>query len=653
MLDIDQLVSNIINSGLSPEVFEVDLDIPRAKNVLDFALGHDFLGHQSLFAIQAEQAVKLFAEFCPACSDPEYLMNVPVGDSMDQFMERVQMLDYSVCPSCHKNKRQLFDIFPNELVSCIGQRAGKTAVTGGVIIPYITHRYLKIPSLISYLGLMPNSSFQMTMVAISAGQVRETLWASVASTINSSPWFKEYHNGLKEQEKLKGFAPGTLHKSLDSFIWYGNQRITISYQAANMKTLRGRTRLVGAIDEIGWMPTNENAINANAHETYTALARSLISVRGSADLMWRKGDYDVPTAYMLNISSPSSQYDKIMSLLKESKRDNRKVAFHYASWEASPRVPRESVRAEELSDPIGFWRDLGAEPPLANKPLITNQKAIYATNSKKTPLFQTQREYVQDKAGSGKFVAAKVISCDTDKQTARIITCDAGEVGNSFAISLHHIEKVDDVITVVCDGAVSVAPERIIQTDTTIPIHFPTMFDIVLHLCKNFNILYVVYDRWQSTGEIQRLRDLKIVAEKYSPKFNDFIEFRNLIDGGRYKMPRWELEKLEDLDMTDAEQVKKYPYMLAALQIGTVREIGNKIAKPEAGDDDIFRTIILAVKYLEVHSEKFLKAGLGNAKRSLASLGVVFGRSTGYTGRGVVSGANAHLGNIRRKTGLK
>lgn len=650
LLDIDQLVANIINSGLSPEVFEVELDIPRAKNVIDFALGKSFLGHQRLFAKQAEQAVKLFAEFCPACSDPDYIINVPTEDDMNKFLERVQLLDFGVCPICHKNKKQLFESFPNELVSCIGQRAGKTAVTGGVIIPYVTHRYLKIPKLNDYLGVMPNTAFQMTMVAVSAKQVYETLWSATSSTINISPWFQEYHKGLKEQEKIKGLQPGTLVKHLDTFIWYGNQKITISYQAANMKTLRGRTRLVGAIDEVGWMPTNEDAINANAHETYAALANSLRTVRAKSDLLWKKGDYDVPTAYMLNISSPSSQYDKIMSLLKEARRDNRKVAFHLASWEASPDMPRESLKSEELNNPMVFWRDFGAVPPLANSPLINNQNGIYAINSKRTPAFQTKAEYISDNAGNGKFIGARVTSCETDKQTARIITCDAGETGNCFAISLHHIEKQGEENIIILDGCVSVAPEHDNRTDTKIPIHFPTMFEIVLKLCKHFNIKYVVYDRWQSTGEIQRLRDLRIVAEKYSPKFSDFIEFRNILDGGRYKTPRWEVDKLEDVDMTNSQQLKNISYSHLAVQIATVQEAGKKVLKPEAGDDDLFRTVILAARYLTEHSAEFLKAGLGTSSRSLQSLGVVIGKTTGYSG-GRYSGATPTLGVVKRKTG--
>jgi hypothetical protein len=650
LLDIDDLVNSVVNSGLSPDVFEVEVELPRAKNVIEFAVGPTFLNTTTLFAKQAEQAVKLFAEYCPACSDPDYVADVPVGDSISQFQERVQLLEYSICPKCKRNRKELFTIFPNELVSCVGQRAGKTALTGGVLTPYILHRYLKIPNPVRYLGLMPGTMLQMTVVAVSAKQAYETLWTAIHNQVTSAPWFVNYHAALRDEEKRKGVPPGTLVKVLDSFVWYGDKKISATYQAADMKTLRGRTRLLGAIDELGWFNSADSAVRANADETYTALANSLRTVRNKTDQLWAQGDYDVPTAYMLNISSPRSQFDKIMSLLKEAERDPRKASFHWATWEASPQYKREDFRSEEINKPIIFLRDFGAQPPLADSPFIANKQAIYSTKTNKTPAFQTKPKYISDKAGSGKFIAAEVVSCDTDKQTARIITCDAGESGNCFAISLHHVEKDDQEVKLVLDGTVSVAPERIQDTDTTISIHFPTMFEIVLKLCKHFNIKYVAYDRWQSTGEIQRLRDLKIVAEQYSPKPADFQEFRNIINSQNYKMPRWEHESLEDLDITNQNQLKNAPYTHLALQMATVREAGKKVLKPEAGDDDMFRTVILASRYLQLYRDDFLKAGLGSSSRALGSLGVVIGKTTAASFKGASGNFDAKLGVVRKKT---
>jgi hypothetical protein len=603
-----------------------------------------------------EQVVKLFAEYCPACSNPEYINEVPTMDSVSSFLSNVQLLEFSICPKCKQNKKELFSVYPNELVSCLGQRSGKTALAGGVIFPYILHRFLKLANPTRYLGLMPSTMLQMTMVAVSATQAYETLWLATSSTITSAPWFKEYHKALKEEEKAKGLSPGTLVRVLDTFIWYGNKKISVTYQAADMKTLRGRTRIAAGIDELAWFNDAKSVIRANPEETYTALDNSLRTVRNSTDELWARGDFDVPTAYMLNISSPRSQYDKMMRLLKQAQTDNRKAAFHYASWEASPTMSRESLRSVEINTPVKFWRDFGAQPPLADNPFIGNKNAIYATKTGKTPVFQTKPIYVKDKAGSGKFIAAEVVSCDTDRQTARIITCDAGESGNCFAVSLHHIEQNDNETKIILDGTVSVAPEKLPESDNIITIHFPTMFEVVLHLCKHFNVKYVIYDRWNSISEVQRLRDLKITAERYSPKFTDFLELRNLIDSESYKTPRWEYDNLEDLDITNSKKLVAAPYTHLALQMATVQENGKKVTKPEQGDDDIFRTLVLASRYLLLYKEIFLRSGLGNAIRPQNSVGIVI-RKTGGGGSSNYSigghqgaGHQIQVGVIKRKT---
>jgi len=135
------------------------------------------------------------------------------------------------------------------------------------------------------------------------------------------------------------------------------------------------------------------------------------------------------------------------------------------------------------------------------------------------------------------------------------------------------------------------------------------MFNLVLGLCdpnKGLNVRAVLYDRWQSTGEVQRLRDMRVKAEKYSPKEQDFKTLRNLVYSGNFKTPRWEHQELSDLDVTNITQVRKSPYTHLAVQFATVREVGKKIVKPEVGDDDLWRTCVLATRYLVENKKEFM-----------------------------------------------
>lgn len=660
LLDLQSLVDQIISTGLDPSVFDVDLDVRFAKNVIDFAVGPEFMNMNSVWAKQAEQAVRLFCEYCPKCSDMEFLDNVPVDASIGTFRSKVVLLDHGVCPQCSKNKCELFDKLPWELVSCLGQRSGKTALIGGIITPYYVHKFLELRSPARFYGLMANAFFEVTFVAVTAGQVKRTLWTAFKEAIAQSPWFTDYIQKLRQVEREKGFDKGTLVKVMDSYIWFGNKQLGCSYAAADMKSLRGSTRVFTAIDELGWFNASKEAVRANSDETYTALSNSLRTVRSSSDRLWSQGEYKTMPGIMANISSPSSQYDKMMGLLKEGERDTRKICFHLSSWEASPLITRESLETEELNDPVKFWRDFGALPPLADSPFIESARAIEDMQTPNKPLVNWRVKFLKDRIDPERtrYVAADILGSISDNRVRmipRCITVDCGETQNSFAIGVYHLEPAGGEdggrFNMVTDCIIEAKPEKIQETGEIIPVHFPTMFGLVKTLCdrnKGLHVKAVIYDRWQSTGQIQELRDMKIFALKYSPKEQDFKNLRNLVYGGNLKMPKWEHKQLTDLDVTDVDKIRQAPYTHMAVQFATVRELGKKIVKPEAGDDDLFRTTVLASWYMTDNQKDFLVkvAGSSGQTTQVGTLGLKSASLGSYRG----NRARTSIGAVRGKT---
>jgi len=658
---LQSLVDRVIQAGLDPSIFDEDLDVRYADNVIEFAVSPEYMGMESLWAKQAEQAVKLFCDYCPEDSDMEFLNDPPVDASIGTFKSKVVLLVNGKCPECEKTRDKLFDKLPYELVSCLGQRSGKTALLGGVLLPYYLHRFLAIRNPARFYGLMPNSFFEMTVVAVTVGQIKKTLWPALKGAIALSPWFQDYIKKLKSLEKEKGLEKGDLVKVMDSYIWFGNKKIGISYAAADMKSLRGSTRITAAIDELGWFNSGKDVVRANADETYAALSNSLRTVRSASDVKWKQGEYNTLPGMMFNISSPSSQYDKMMSLLKEGARDKRKVTFHMSSWEASPLITRESLETDEANNPVKFWRDFGAVPPLADSPFIESARAIYDMNTAERPLLSWKPTFIKDKLDPKRvrYIAAQLMGGLNDSRTRiipRVITVDCGETQNSFAIGVYHLEPSTDdtgnTFVVVNDAIISAIPEKIIETGEIIPVHFPTMFNIVKRLCdkgKGLNVKCVLYDRWQSTGHIQELREMKVKALRYSPKEQDFKFLRSLVYSSRFKTPRWEHTELTDLDVTNIEMLRSSPYTTLAVQFATVREIGKKIIKPEAGDDDLFRTSVLASYYMSEHTKDFLtfaaRSSLSGRESSVGSVSFL-GSSRNYS----ISKSRSSIGSIKGRT---
>lgn len=605
-LDPEALIQQAIQANLDTSVWDRfdDRDIPQAENVIQWSLGSGFM-NSGLFTKQAEVLVRLFAEYCPRCSDPDYLSKVPVEgmEGMGVFQERVQLLAFGVCPKCGKNRYDLFNnVIPEELVAVWGQRSGKSITAAAKAATYQLHRFLKIPNVAKYYRQDLSQKFDIVFTAYDKTQAQSTLWSSFSKAHDMSPWFRSFKTFMDQQCQELG-VPQQTHV-LPTYIYYGGTKnIFCTFKAPNLSSLRGDTRVFTATDELAFM--GEKGIRANAEEVYASLSNSLRTIRSSAKRLHERGEFNAPTGMMVNISSPYTANDKMMQLLKEGEIDKAKVTSHLSTWEVNPDLKREDFRSVELTQPIRFLRDFGATPPLGADTFIGAEKNLErVVDVKLKPLFRTVCFYVKDEVSEGRYVGAKLADANmvADKSTPRIVCVDAGETGNSFSIGVYSAYGGTNGVEIGLrvDAVIEVMPEKDTATDTTISVHFPTMSQLIMDICKYYNVLAVVWDRWQSTGEIQRLRDQKILAERYSPRYEDFTLLRGRIWNGTCRAPAPEmgLSNLRNFDGNNSLQVQQNPWTHFYVQCATVRASGKKVLKPQGGEDDMFRTLVLASHYL-------------------------------------------------------
>lgn len=669
LIDIAGLFAAVADAGIDPSVLDASVKMPKARNILDWAQSEQFL-NLNLFARQAEHAVRLFTDFCPQCTDMRYLDNVPVDAPMAEFLQKVTVLEDGVCPRCHGDRKKVFSEwwdaegcsqFPdyagmpfmpmNEVVSCQGQRSGKSTMVGSVFSTYRVHQHLCLANPYAYHEVLASTPFQGTFVSVSKEQVLANLWPFFHGPIVSAPWFLRYAMEMRSQEKKHGLKKETLFKVRGTLVYFGAKSLVVSCGAANENTLRGATRIFVATDEIAFMRMGDDYKMAAADQVYVSLSNSLRTVRGNADKRWLAGDFNAPTGLMMNISSPNHKYDMIMSLLRDSKKSPRMLGLHLATWEVNPHMTREVLRDEELRNIKEFQRNYGAVPPLASDPYIGDFEAIEKTQRQPAALFEIGTAYVP--VGTETFVAGALKRSTEEKTITRILACDAGYTKNGFAISMSHIESVGNEYEFVLDGVFTAIPEK--THAGNVRTHFPTMADLILELARQYKVRYVLYDRWQSIGEIQRLQKQGVNAEAYSPNWNDFEAFKNLVIAQRFRMPMWE-KRVDELDLDNIHDLRAHPYTHTAYQIATVRHAGGKkLDKPAKGDDDIFRTIVLAYSKFRTDLAGFAVTGygpgsMGMQKPNTGSYGVMVGG--GGTRRnlsvGQSSGGRGIAGSVRK-----
>jgi hypothetical protein len=672
LIDVSTLFDAVADAGLDPEVLNTTIQMPRARNIVEWVQGEKFLSSQ-FFARQAEIAVRLFSDYCPACTRASYLDNVPVTDTMAEFLSNVVILEEGWCPNCKKNRIELYNAWwdaegrskypeyahqdyamPWELVGCIGQRVGKSTMVGSFFSTYQVHRHLCLPNPAAYYETTIAAPFQFTFVATVVENALRNLWPNFHSIVRDGNWFKHYASEVRKEEKRLGLKAETLFKLRDTSVTFAAKQLHVSCAAAQETTLRGATRIGAAVDEIAYMSVDPNAKDMNADKTHTSLVRSLLTVRAAGQKRWLSGDPHPITGLMLNISSPAHKYDKIASLLKESKTSPLIFGFHAATWEINPRITRDVLHDEEVRDPVGFLRDYGAIAPLAGDTYISNIEAVKAMQSSMAPAFDIQTLYTQ--IADETLVSGTLVSSKDDRAIPRILALDAGHTNNAFGLGLYHLENQGGEYVFVTDGVFAAIPET--RNGTKLRVSFPGMADLVLELHKHFRIVHTMYDRWQSIGEIQRLRIAGVKAESYSPTWADFETYKSMVLANKVQIPKWEVP-VEELEVEDIHELRKYPYTHYGYQIATVQSQGKKVFKPAKGDDDMFRTAVLALAKLKGKYEEYAvtpgmvpQYGMQQQQTVSRAVGMLVTKSGNRRGleTGTSTGVGGVVGTVRSRT---
>lgn len=649
--NMHRLIKSILKSdlGVPLDVKVNDSHLPTAPNFVTFLNGHEFLNVKA-FARQNEIPTKLFQEYCPDCTDLEWFDNVPVDADLKTFKKKVTLLVYGKCPKCGAKRSDLINsgkLKPyQELAGCAGQRGAKSHLVA-MIAAYILHRFLKLQNPIQLFGLNAGTILHGTFVALTYAQAKETLWDPFYEYLSESPWFSAYHAMLDSYGEQYGEE---LYRFKDTFILYRHRKLLMYASGPNKKTLRGRTRFFGAIDEIGWFNNDaqKKKVKDDASEVYIALERSLLTVRASANRLIRNGYDNVLTAYFTNVSSPSHARDKIMDLVKKSKLTNTILAFHRPTWEMNPNITRADLDSEYAKDPVEAERDYGANPPLTNSPFIKNILTVLECCKgyrNATEISYKQRTNKKSRditrfATPGKIRRAKRPS---------ILALDAGYSNNAFGCCIAHIDKETQlpVIDLLLE----------IQPLPGVPVNHSLIYSkLLVPLIESRNVKMVCADRWQSIKLLQDIgAEHEIETSQYSVTYEDMGIAKSFMEDQEVTLPLSEWKKDDILEYDHSRYpncFSKSPIAHFILQCVTVQDTGSKVLKGENLNDDMFRAYCLAMSRLLADENQELFNGPDGVITGGGILGSVSTKTGGSRGTSVGSQSASDgkaMGTIRRR----
>lgn len=614
--DLVKLVGKAIDplTGVPRDIKLPEGDFKEAKNFFDFCL--KFRGPEAKFPFsrQMHLMLNLFAEMCPRCTPKKYfnILNVPVGLDGREMKDLVTLTNYGVCPKCGGHKSEFVrNKELNEYVEmnlCIGQRAGKST-TVGAGAEYLTHKYLMYPRLAGVCrGVSSATPLVATFVGFRFSDAAALLWKPVMDGINESPWFTEYHKMMDDYGQKHGIE---FYRKKDEYLRYAHKNLELYPSGPSKRGLRGRTRFLSCIDELGWFPIadavkrgkgpadmEDDRERANADGVYDALDRSLLTLREEFSYLYGKGHNRFLQAYAINVSSPSSQADKITRLVEENKDSDTNLALRLPTWEISPFLPRNSKRIVNAyrKDPVAAERDYGANPPLNAATFITQDESIRAfVGPNKASVVSMVRQINNMWRQGGKIqTSAPPAPCP-----ASLMSLDAGLTNNSFAVTILQLQELivgkKESIVVNVPVIVEIQPKKGHK------LHYPMIYKNVLKpLIKDFNVRYMFSDRWNSITTLDTaMEDFaseKLVADQYSVKYGDFILAKSYIEDGRLILPKLEMEadKIRRVD-TYPEYFLGSPAAHLLFQMITVKDMGKTVVKGDGYTDDIFRALVLGI----------------------------------------------------------
>lgn len=601
------------DTGLLRDLKINDKDLPSASSYYDYAFSIIGKDDHPPWMVQMWTGLMLFGEVCPVCSDRRWLNlewfieHVPRDRPSIDIKEGIQPLVHGKCPKC---KRFKWDLIKNhglrnylELVNVLGQRSGKSS-SAGHMASYHTHRMLKFPRLADLTNQMRRSTeLTSTFVSLTYAKAVGVLWTPYIKLIDNSSWFKQYHELLDYYGEKYGVE---LYRKKDEYLKWYHKSMRSYPSGPKSQTLRGDTRILAIIDELGLFPLptgndeeDENSDRANSDEAHKSLTNSLVTVQSVQTELLKQG-LNCPPGLMLGVSSPTSMRDKVMRLLEDSRgTEGREVILgvNLPTWKVNPSIDRDSpfIKLKYATNAEKAERDFGANPPRVHKTFIkatqVPQKLFCVKNS------HTVR-YQYDTPG---LLGAKLERHYTPRFPS-IVLIDAGHTNNSFSVVGAHFDfnRQKTVVTTVAE----------VMTHDNRKIDFNPIYEnVILTLLKDLNGVGLIADQWQSLDLLSRARhDMgkvvvngkekdRCLCKQYSPKRKDFDALVAMAENNSIEFPFLSEQDYSEVcsKYIDYRTLNGQPVKHLLLQMLTVADQGEtKTPTKGAGfTDDIFRALTL------------------------------------------------------------
>jgi len=375
----------------------------------------------------------------------------------------------------------------NEVICMLGKGSGKDhcARISMAYTVYLLH-CLRDP--LGYFGKAHGVYIDLLNLAVNAQQAQRVFFEPLKNLLLGSPYFNNV-----------GFEPRV------SEIFFFSRPVRLFSGHSESEGWEGYEVLSVILDEI------------SAFKTDSELKGDL-RAKGSASAIYNMSKLSVMSRFpdigkVILLSFPRYKGDFIQQRYFNSrdKKEPKTWSIKAATWEVNPTIKREQLESEYIRNPIEAASRFECEPP-------TMEDAYFRDEDKVRKAFMYADDPIDDEGRFHKWFN------NTDNHR-RFIHVDLGFKRDRTALCMSHCSGFKEIKTSVGVENLPIINVDLVHSWKAAPgeeINFASVRQLIVDLCRKFDVVKVTFDRWQSIEMIQSLRSLGINADFHSVKKTDY-----------------------------------------------------------------------------------------------------------------------------------
>jgi hypothetical protein len=375
----------------------------------------------------------------------------------------------------------------NEVICMLGKGSGKDhcARISMAYTVYLIH-CLRDPLI--YYGKAHGVYIDLLNLAVNAQQAQRVFFEPFKNLLLRSPYFNRV-----------GFEPRV------SEIFFFSKPVRCFSGHSESEGWEGYEVMIIILDEIAAFKTD-------------AELRGETRSKGSASAIYNMSKLSIMSRFpevgkVILLSFPRYKGDFIQQRYFNSreKKEPKTWTIKAATWEVNPTIKREQLESEYIRNPVEARARFECEPPnmedaYFRDPDLVRKAFMYSEN----PI---------DEDGNFKPWFNK-----TDEQV-RFIHIDLALKRDRAALSMVHCTGLKEVKTLMGVEKLPIINVDLVyswEASINQEINFSSIRQMIVDLCRKFDVAKVTFDRWQSIEMIQSLRGQGINADFHSVKKTDY-----------------------------------------------------------------------------------------------------------------------------------